>query len=303
MAHVHSKAVVPTAFYAVGGFVIVAVSAVTSEIVCGCTWMRTALEADEQTMYQLAGALAAGALSSDRPPQAVRVLAEIGRYNGYIMRMFLKLRMPNVPRGDGGWEGSHPNHVITLWPDRELKKKMRLPRVTFQELVRRVEPLLQPDDNCENPNLRIPSYFKVGVGVHHLAHGGSFYATAGHAHIAECTARKYVTYTCEAIIENLVPVVYLRPPTALECQQSQRVFANMRQMGNIGLAWMILADMKKWLGSPDGLLISDGAFSMSRVVLTPYHMPHGGGVLEDYKRWFNFCFSFTRIVVEQVFGI
>eukprot|EP00873_Tetraselmis_striata_P013088 jgi/Tetstr1/433352/TSEL_022638.t1 len=67
---------------------------------------------------------------------------------------------------------------------------MRLPRVTFQELVRRVEPLLQPDDNCKNPNLSIPAYFKVGVGVHHLAHGGSFHATAGHAHIAESTARK-----------------------------------------------------------------------------------------------------------------
>eukprot|EP00873_Tetraselmis_striata_P041741 jgi/Tetstr1/462005/TSEL_007076.t1 len=234
--------------------------------------------------------------------------------------------MPNVPRGDEGWEGSHLNHVITLWPDREFKKKMRLSRVTFQD--------------C-------------------------FYATAGHAHIAESTARKYVMYTCEAIIENLVPV-YMRPPTAMESQQSQRVFATRLHMGNIGLAvdgthipwqpdcheWMdefrnyegwysilvvalvnglgmfvdveightgrssdstvtyhstfmqeILADREKWLGSPDGLLISDGAFSMGRVVLTPYPMPHGGGVLEEYQRWFNFCFSSTRIVVEQVFGI
>jgi hypothetical protein len=61
----------------------------------------------------------------------------------------------------------------------------------------------------------------------------------------------------------------------------------------------IQANVEEWLG-PNGMLISDGAFGLSDIVLTPY--PRHAG-MTGKRRWFNFCFSSTRIYVEQIFGM
>jgi hypothetical protein len=61
----------------------------------------------------------------------------------------------------------------------------------------------------------------------------------------------------------------------------------------------IKKDPVKWLG-PNGFIVSDGAFSQDDIVMTPYPLGEG---MTMRKRYFNFCFSSTRIFVEQVFGI
>ena len=57
-------------------------------------------------------------------------------------------------------------------------------------------------------------------------------------------------------------------------------------------------DREGWLG-PNGLLISDGAFSAGDFVLTPFP----GQQLNNRQAWFNFAFRSTRMFVEQAFGM
>jgi len=60
----------------------------------------------------------------------------------------------------------------------------------------------------------------------------------------------------------------------------------------------ISLDREKWLG-PSGVLISDGAFGGADYILSPYP----GVNLSAKEQYFNFCFSSTRMYVEQVFGM
>mmetsp|Transcript_28505 Transcript_28505/g.73209 ORF Transcript_28505/g.73209 Transcript_28505/m.73209 type:complete len:231 (-) Transcript_28505:104-796(-) len=57
-------------------------------------------------------------------------------------------------------------------------------------------------------------------------------------------------------------------------------------------------DKEGWLG-PGGLLISNGACGLCDFVMVPYPV----WTMTDKQRWSNFCFSSTRMFVEQVFGM
>ena len=57
-------------------------------------------------------------------------------------------------------------------------------------------------------------------------------------------------------------------------------------------------DSEGWLGE-HGILLSDGACGISSFIMTPYP----GTLLTNKQQWFNFCFSSTRMYVEQVFGM
>eukprot|EP00951_Prasinocladus_malaysianus_P017943 scaffold142167_cov15-Prasinocladus_malaysianus.AAC.1 len=59
----------------------------------------------------------------------------------------------------------------------------------------------------------------------------------------------------------------------------------------------MLVDHEAWLG-PHGVMISDGACGINDFIMTPYP----GTQLTNMQQWFNFCFSSTRMFVEQVFG-
>jgi hypothetical protein len=60
----------------------------------------------------------------------------------------------------------------------------------------------------------------------------------------------------------------------------------------------ITKDREGWLGK-DGVLVSDGACGISDFIMVPYP----GTILTNKQLWFNFCFSSTRMFVEQVFGM
>ena len=60
----------------------------------------------------------------------------------------------------------------------------------------------------------------------------------------------------------------------------------------------ITIDREGWLGK-NGVLVSDGACGISDFIMVPYP----GTILTNKQQWFNFCFSSTRMYVEQVFGM
>mmetsp|Transcript_71370 Transcript_71370/g.149009 ORF Transcript_71370/g.149009 Transcript_71370/m.149009 type:complete len:214 (-) Transcript_71370:25-666(-) len=58
----------------------------------------------------------------------------------------------------------------------------------------------------------------------------------------------------------------------------------------------VLRDRNRWLGV-NGYILGDGGFGLVDILLTPYHNPRS-----KIHKYFNFCLSSTRFVVEETFG-
>ena len=91
------------------------------------------------------------------------------------------------------------------------------------------------DNQCQTARNRVPAWFKVAVALHHLAHGGTWNQTAGHARMATMTVMNYTYEVCRGIFFVLRPI-FMHPPTPEEVALSQSRFARRRGILDVGLA-------------------------------------------------------------------
>eukprot|EP00961_Rhodomonas_salina_P085032 1141930-Rhodomonas_salina.1 len=62
------------------------------------------------------------------------------------------------------------------------------------------------------------------------------------------------------------------------------------------MARKLQTDRMAWLG-PNWFILGDGGFSLADIMMVPYANPR-----TKIQKYFNFCLSSTRFVIEETFG-
>ena len=85
--------------------------------------------------------------------------------------------------------------------------------------------------------------------------------------------------------------------TFIDCEIGHAARVGDSMMIDYGaLGCKVIRDRMRWLG-PNGYILGDGGFGLVDILLTLYHNPR-----TKMQKYFNFCLSSTRFVVEETFG-